>query len=137
VSKLSNTFIERRLKVRGTARNWNTVGKLRDLAGPDWRVSSGGPKRKGTSPMRIMLAAAAPGRPWRSAPATNPHRKPRPQGLEETAAAMPDTTQPREPDKAMTAPDAGRDRRGPRQRRAAGHGAGAPRPPAPGGVPQK
>ena len=31
VSKLGNTFIERRLKVRGTARNWNTVGKLRDL----------------------------------------------------------------------------------------------------------
>jgi len=24
-------LIERRLKVRGTARNWNTVGKLRDL----------------------------------------------------------------------------------------------------------
>lgn len=31
VSKLSNSLIERRLKVRGTARNWNTVGKLRDL----------------------------------------------------------------------------------------------------------
>ena len=31
VSKLGNSFIERRLKVRGTARNWNTVGKLRDL----------------------------------------------------------------------------------------------------------
>lgn len=28
VSKLSNAVIERRLKVRGTARNWNTVGKL-------------------------------------------------------------------------------------------------------------
>jgi uncharacterized protein (DUF1697 family) len=28
VSKLSNVFLERRLKVRGTARNWNTVGKL-------------------------------------------------------------------------------------------------------------
>jgi uncharacterized protein (DUF1697 family) len=27
-SKLSNQVIERRLKVRGTARNWNTVGKL-------------------------------------------------------------------------------------------------------------
>lgn len=33
-SKLANTLIERRLKVRGTARNWNTVGKLADrLAG--------------------------------------------------------------------------------------------------------
>ena len=31
VSKLSNAVIERRLKVRGTARNWNTVGKLKDL----------------------------------------------------------------------------------------------------------
>lgn len=30
-SKLSNAVIERRLKVRGTGRNWNTVGKLRDL----------------------------------------------------------------------------------------------------------
>lgn len=30
-SKLSNVVIERRLKVRGTARNWNTVGKLRDM----------------------------------------------------------------------------------------------------------
>ena len=30
-SKLSNVLIERRLKVRGTGRNWNTVGKLRDL----------------------------------------------------------------------------------------------------------
>lgn len=30
-SKLANTLIERRLKVRGTARNWNTVGKLADL----------------------------------------------------------------------------------------------------------
>lgn len=30
-SKLSNLFIERRLKVRGTARNWNTVGKLKVL----------------------------------------------------------------------------------------------------------
>jgi uncharacterized protein (DUF1697 family) len=28
-SKLSNAVIERRLKVRGTARNWNTVGKLK------------------------------------------------------------------------------------------------------------
>lgn len=27
-SKLSHTFIERRLKVAGTARNWNTVSKL-------------------------------------------------------------------------------------------------------------
>lgn len=31
VSKLTNVFIERRLKVRGTARNWNTVGKLAAL----------------------------------------------------------------------------------------------------------
>jgi len=31
VSKLSNVLIERRLKVRGTARNWNTVGKLAEL----------------------------------------------------------------------------------------------------------
>jgi uncharacterized protein (DUF1697 family) len=30
-SKLSNAVIERRLKVRGTARNWNTVGKLKAL----------------------------------------------------------------------------------------------------------
>lgn len=30
-SKLSNAVIERRLKVRGTARNWNTVGKLKGL----------------------------------------------------------------------------------------------------------
>ncbi len=30
-SKLSNVVIERRLKVRGTARNWNTVGKLASL----------------------------------------------------------------------------------------------------------
>lgn len=30
-SKLTNVVIERRLKVRGTARNWNTVGKLRAL----------------------------------------------------------------------------------------------------------
>jgi len=30
-SKLSNVVIERRLKVRGTARNWNTVGKLAGL----------------------------------------------------------------------------------------------------------
>ncbi|WP_293899214.1 DUF1697 domain-containing protein [Phenylobacterium sp.] len=30
-SKLSNAAIERRLKVRGTARNWNTVGKLAAL----------------------------------------------------------------------------------------------------------
>ena len=27
-SKLANAVIERRLKVRGTMRNWNTVGKL-------------------------------------------------------------------------------------------------------------
>ena len=33
VSKLGNSFIERRLKVRGTARNWNTVGKLAELLG--------------------------------------------------------------------------------------------------------
>ena len=32
VSKLANSFIERRLKVRGTARNWNTVLKLGELA---------------------------------------------------------------------------------------------------------
>jgi uncharacterized protein (DUF1697 family) len=31
VSKLGGAFIERRLKVRGTARNWNTVGKLAAL----------------------------------------------------------------------------------------------------------
>lgn len=30
-SKLTNTLIERRLKVRGTARNWNTVNKLAGL----------------------------------------------------------------------------------------------------------
>ncbi|TAJ74766.1 MAG: DUF1697 domain-containing protein [Phenylobacterium sp.] len=30
-SKLANGLIERRLKVRGTARNWNTVGKLAAL----------------------------------------------------------------------------------------------------------
>ncbi|MBU1376401.1 MAG: DUF1697 domain-containing protein [Alphaproteobacteria bacterium] len=30
-SKLSNVVIERRLKVRGTARNWNTVNKLAAL----------------------------------------------------------------------------------------------------------
>ena len=30
-SKLSNAVIERRLKVRGTMRNWNTVGKLKAL----------------------------------------------------------------------------------------------------------
>jgi len=30
-SKLGNTVIERRLKVRGTARNWNTVNKLAGL----------------------------------------------------------------------------------------------------------
>jgi uncharacterized protein (DUF1697 family) len=30
-SKLTNQFIERRLGVRGTARNWNTVGKLAAL----------------------------------------------------------------------------------------------------------
>ncbi|RAK62553.1 DUF1697 domain-containing protein [Phenylobacterium kunshanense] len=30
-SKLSNVLIERRLKVRGTMRNWNTVGKLREM----------------------------------------------------------------------------------------------------------
>lgn len=29
-SKLTNPLIERRLNVRGTARNWNTVGKLRN-----------------------------------------------------------------------------------------------------------
>ena len=32
VSKLTNVMIERRLGVRGTARNWNTVGKLAALA---------------------------------------------------------------------------------------------------------
>jgi uncharacterized protein (DUF1697 family) len=31
-TKLSNTFWERRLGVGATARNWNTVAKLRDLA---------------------------------------------------------------------------------------------------------
>lgn len=31
VSRLSNSLVERRLKVRGTARNWNTVGKLAAL----------------------------------------------------------------------------------------------------------
>jgi uncharacterized protein (DUF1697 family) len=31
VSKLDNGLIERRLKVRGTARNWNTVCKVADL----------------------------------------------------------------------------------------------------------
>lgn len=34
VSKLSNVLIERRLKVRGTARNWNTVSKLAALLAP-------------------------------------------------------------------------------------------------------
>jgi len=33
-SKLGNALIERRLKVRGTARNWNTVGKLAALLAP-------------------------------------------------------------------------------------------------------
>jgi uncharacterized protein (DUF1697 family) len=33
VTKLTNVLIERRLGVRGTARNWNTVGKLAALAG--------------------------------------------------------------------------------------------------------
>lgn len=33
-SKLSNAVIERRLKVRGTSRNWNTVGKLAALLEP-------------------------------------------------------------------------------------------------------
>ena len=33
VSKLTNVMIERRLGVRGTARNWNTVGKLAALGG--------------------------------------------------------------------------------------------------------
>lgn len=32
-SKLSNTVVERKLGVRGTARNWNTVGKLIALTG--------------------------------------------------------------------------------------------------------
>lgn len=32
-SKLTNAVIERRLKARGTARNWNTVTKLAALAG--------------------------------------------------------------------------------------------------------
>lgn len=31
VSKMSSALVERRLKVRGTARNWNTVGKLAAL----------------------------------------------------------------------------------------------------------
>jgi uncharacterized protein (DUF1697 family) len=30
-SKLTNAVIERRLGVRGTARNWNTVTKLADM----------------------------------------------------------------------------------------------------------
>ena len=34
-SKLTNALIERRLNLRGTARNWNTVGKIAaQLAGP-------------------------------------------------------------------------------------------------------
>lgn len=33
VSKLTNTVIERRLGLRGTARNWNTVGKVRAALG--------------------------------------------------------------------------------------------------------
>jgi uncharacterized protein (DUF1697 family) len=33
-SKLTNAFIERKLGVAGTARNWNTVTKLAELAGP-------------------------------------------------------------------------------------------------------
>ena len=32
-SKLTAAMIERALKVRGTARNWNTVGKMAELAG--------------------------------------------------------------------------------------------------------
>jgi uncharacterized protein (DUF1697 family) len=32
-SKLTNTFIERKLSVTGTARNWNTVTRLLDLTG--------------------------------------------------------------------------------------------------------
>jgi uncharacterized protein (DUF1697 family) len=34
-SKLANALIERRLKVRGTARNWNTVNKLAALLGAE------------------------------------------------------------------------------------------------------
>jgi uncharacterized protein (DUF1697 family) len=32
-SKLTNVFIEKRLRTTGTARNWNTILKLRDLCG--------------------------------------------------------------------------------------------------------
>ncbi len=39
-SKLSNALIERRLKVRGTARNWNTVGKLAALLAQDTKATS-------------------------------------------------------------------------------------------------
>lgn len=34
-SKLNLSFIERTLKVKGTARNWNTVSKLLELTGQD------------------------------------------------------------------------------------------------------
>lgn len=30
-TKLNNTFVERRLGVRATTRNWNTMVKMRDL----------------------------------------------------------------------------------------------------------
>jgi len=34
-TKLSNTFFENKLRVRATTRNWNTVGKLVELAGEE------------------------------------------------------------------------------------------------------
>lgn len=34
-SKLSLVFIERTLKIKGTARNWNTVSKLLEFTGQD------------------------------------------------------------------------------------------------------
>jgi len=33
-SRLTNTFVEKKLGTRGTARNWNTVLKLASLVGP-------------------------------------------------------------------------------------------------------
>jgi hypothetical protein len=83
--------------------------------------------------MRIMLAAAAMAA--LSLSACNNPTGTAPQGSK-TAAAMPDTTQPREPDKAMTAPDAGATGAVPAN---GAPPAAAPEPttPAPGGVPQK
>ena len=54
--------------------------------------------------MRLLIAAAALAA--LSLTACNNPTGTAPQGSK-TAAAMPDTNQPREPDKAMTAPDAG------------------------------